>query len=106
MRPIFHGDVTCAARVLLNTPAAQRQLLCRRMFEEAARADVFVRLTGHVHSEFGNGSLMAAARKRELAPEPFLNNAEYCQCLIMVLEFICQEHDMGDADLKISKTIG
>ncbi len=106
MRPIFHGGITCAARALLHAPAAQRRSLCRRLFKEAAAADTFVRLTGQVHSTFGNGSLMSAARKRVLADEPTLNNADYCQCLILILDYIRQEVDTEGIDLKISKTNG
>ncbi|GAA6192299.1 hypothetical protein NBRC116597_22190 [Phaeobacter sp. NW0010-22] len=49
---------------------------------------------------------MAAARKRVLADEPTLNNADYCQCLILILDFIRQEVDTEGIDLKISKTNG
>ena len=106
MRPLFHGDLTCAARALMCVPVAQRRSLCCRLFEEAATADAYVRRTGKVHSTFGNGSLMAAARKRALADEPALNNADYCQCLMLVLDFIRREVGAENTDLKINKTAG
>ncbi len=85
MRPVLHGDVSCAARALLNVPDAMRRELCRRLVQEAERADQFVRRYGRVHPLWGNGSLMAAARKRVLADEPGFDDKDYCQCFEMVL---------------------
>lgn len=45
-----------------------------------------MRKTGRCHPLWGNGSLMGAARKRMLAPEPGFDDPEYCRCFEMVLE--------------------
>lgn len=85
MRPVLHGDVSCAARALFAAPEALRGLLCRRMIREADSAEAHVRRTGKAHPLWGNGSLMSAARKRRLADEPGFDNPGYCQCFEMVL---------------------
>lgn len=88
MRPVQHGDVSCAARVLLRVPEQQRLLICQRMIDEAEAAYVYVRENGGLHPLWGNGSLMAAARGRVLADEPSFEDLEYCQCFEMVLQAV------------------
>ncbi|WP_449284308.1 DUF7742 family protein [Lutimaribacter marinistellae] len=88
MLPVLHGDVSAAARALLRAPVDGRGRLCRRMIGEAAQACAHVRKTGSLHPLYGNGSLMSAARKRELADEPSFDDPEYCQCFEMVLREI------------------
>lgn len=85
MRPVLHGDVSSAARVLLRAPEAQRRDLCERMIREAEAADDHVRRFGKLHPLFGNGSLMSAARKRVLATEPGFDDLSYCACFELVL---------------------
>lgn len=88
MRPVLHGDVCAAARVLLNAPALGREVLCRRMIAEAEVADRHVQRAGQMHPLFGNGSLMSAARKRVLADEPGFDNRDYCLCFETVLRVL------------------
>lgn len=88
MRPVLHGDVSSAARVLLAAPPAQRGDLCRRLLAEAEAADAHVRRSGRVHPRWGNGSLMSAARKRALANEPTFDDVDYCACFEMVLRCV------------------
>ena len=88
MRPVLHGDVSAAARVLLTVPRPERDRLCARMLAEAELADRHVAATGRLHPVFGNGSLMAAARGRKLANEPSFNDIQYCQCFEMVLRHL------------------
>lgn len=85
MRPLLHGDVSNAARALLAAPGSCRADLCRRMIAEAEAADAHRERTGRLHPLWGNGSLMAAARRRALADEPGFDDAEYCECFEMVL---------------------
>ncbi len=85
MRPVLHGDVSNAARALLNVPRAMRHDLCARLIREAEAADLHVRNSGALHPVWGNGSLMSAARKRMLADEPTFDDADYCECFEMVL---------------------
>jgi hypothetical protein len=85
MRPVLHGDVSNAARALLNVPPDLRKGLCARLIREAEQADDHVRRTGRLHPLFGNGSLMSAARKRVLADEPVFDDVDFCKCYQMVL---------------------
>ncbi|WP_420586790.1 hypothetical protein [Ruegeria sp.] len=88
MRPVLHGDVSAAARVLLTAPPANRDRLCARMIHEAELADKHVVKTGTLHPLFGNGSLMATARNRLLADEPGFDDLNYCQCFELVLRHL------------------
>lgn len=90
MRPVLHGDVSSAARVLLRAPPAIRDALCARMIREADLADRHRRRTGRLHPLWGNGSLMSAARKRMLADEPCFDDTEYCACFEMVLRALVE----------------
>ncbi|RBW60294.1 hypothetical protein [Ruegeria sp. A3M17] len=90
MRPVLHGDVSSAARALLNAAPADRERLCTRMINEAELADIYVGQTGRLHPLFGNGSLMAAARTRSLVDEPSFDDFQYCQCFEMVLRCLVQ----------------
>ncbi len=85
MRPVLHGDVSSAARVLLNVPIGVRASLCARMIHEAELADAHFQSTGRSHVMWGNGSLMGAARKRVLADEPSFSSIDYCACFELVL---------------------
>ncbi|WP_170770538.1 hypothetical protein [Ruegeria lacuscaerulensis] len=88
MRPVLHGDVSAAARVLLRVDPLDRDRLCQRMIQEAELADAYVGQTGCMHPLFGNGSLMAAARNRKLADEPSFDDLRYCQCFELVLRHL------------------
>lgn len=90
MRPVLHGDVSSAARVLLNVPNVVRAGLCARMINEAEAADAYFQSTGRSHVVWGNGSLMGAARKRELADEPLFSCLDYCACFEMVLRALIE----------------
>ena len=84
MRPVLHGDVVAAALVLLRLPGSARSEVMRDMLEQAAAADLYRKRLGKGHPAWGNGSLMAVAMRRERAAEPFLDDPEYCRCLITV----------------------
>lgn len=85
MRRVMHGDVASAARVLIGVPETMRQSLCRRMICEAHAAHRYFRRFGRAHLLWGDGSLMAAAHKRRLLPEPGFSDSGYCGCMEMVL---------------------
>lgn len=81
----MHGDVVAAARVLLGVPKGARRSLCRRMIHEAHCAHHYFRRFGRSHLFWGDGSLMSAAHKRTLSPEPGFSDTSYCRCVEMVL---------------------
>ena len=84
MRRVTHGDAISAARVLLRVPGRRREWVLARMLREAGRADKWVRATGRAHPLWGDGSLMAAALRRQPVSEPSLDDAGYCLCLSLV----------------------
>jgi len=88
MRPVLHSDVVAAARVLLRLPDGCRRREMRRLLEQAAVADLYRKRLRQVHPQWGNGSLMAAAGARDMAPEKFLDDPDYCCCLMLVFEVL------------------
>lgn len=85
MRPVLHGDLVAAARVLLATPAGARSERLRQVLAAADLADRYRKRLGRAHPRFGTGSLMAAAGAWPRACEPFLADPDYLDCLIAVL---------------------
>lgn len=91
MRPVLAGDVSNAACVLLGLPQGLRKSACRRMIRQAETAERHRLRTGRAHPQFGNGSLMAAARRYRRVPEPNFDCLDYCACFQMVLtEFLAR----------------
>ena len=90
MRPVLHGDVVTAARALYARPPGQRTALAARLIEEADRADSFRRTSGRRHPVWGDGTLLSAAARCDLAPEPFLDEADYCDCMMIVFEALME----------------
>lgn len=88
MRTVRYSDVSAAARVMLATPPAFRAQVCFRMIREAEFADRFVHRLGKLHPIWGNGTLLAAARRRRLSREPSFSDPEYCACFQHVLSAI------------------
>ena len=88
MRPVLHGDIVAAARVLLRMPRDQRRSELWRMLKHADAADRYRKRLGKGHPKWGNGSLMAVAMGREMVGEPFLDDPEYCRCMVDVFEVL------------------
>ncbi len=85
MRPVMHGDLVAAARVLFGAEPQQRDRVLRALFRAAETADRHRIATGRMHPDHGDGSLMAAALSQRPPPEPTLENSAYCACLAAVL---------------------
>jgi len=92
MRPVLHGDISAAARVLLRVCPQAREDLSRRMISEAEIADRHVLATGQLHPRFGNGSLMMAAFRHLPADEPNFDDTEYCRCVQTILRHLIVFH--------------
>ena len=88
MRPLFHGDLSSAARALLPLKPGLRRFACARMIAEAQAAHRHMDATGRLHPRWGNGALMASARRRRLPPEPGFDDADYRACWQVVLSQI------------------
>jgi hypothetical protein len=86
LRPVLPGDVSCAARALLAVPEAARNSFLETILKGAAAAALHVQREGRLHPVWGNGSLMAAARRFPLAEEPDYSDPDYCRCTVLVLE--------------------
>ncbi len=64
-------------------------------------ADEFVLKYGKLHPVFGNGSLMASARKRQLVPEPDFDNSDYCECFVVVLNELLALRSLEDGSVEL-----
>jgi hypothetical protein len=69
MRPILHGDLVAAARVICPLPSATRKQALQGLLERADAADRFRKRTGRAHPLWGNGSLMGAASACGTVPD-------------------------------------
>lgn len=99
MRPLVHGDVTTAARVLLAAPSVCRRALAARLLREAASADTYRRRSGRAHPFWGNGTLMSAAMAHGPAPEPPLDDRDYLSCLGLVIDALMAERTRRGPDV-------
>ncbi|MCP3969402.1 MAG: hypothetical protein GY717_03620 [Rhodobacteraceae bacterium] len=90
MRPVLHGDVVAAARVLYRMPIRLRPDAMKRMLCQASMADRYRLVTGRLHPEWGDGSLMVAALAKAPPPEPRLDDRDYCGCMAMVFEALVE----------------
>jgi len=86
MRPVLHADVVAAARCLLGVKADKRPALVAELIARSERAERFQRVTGRAHPVFGNGCLEAAAARFFRPAEPFLDDPDYCGCMLTVFE--------------------
>ncbi|MGO4853159.1 DUF7742 family protein [Phaeovulum sp. W22_SRMD_FR3] len=85
MRQVMHGDVVAAARALLPLPVARRRAELDWLIARAEAADRFRKRLGRAHPDWGNGSLMGAAMRGPLPPEPHLSDPDYLDCLAEVI---------------------
>jgi len=87
MRPVLHGDVVAAACALLPLAEEERAPALRGMLARAVAADAYRRRFGRAHPDWGNGTLMAVARRPgQGVREPFLDDPDYCRCMALVFE--------------------
>lgn len=93
MRPVLHGDVVAAARVLYALPEERRVAELDRLVRAASWADRFRRHFRRAHPCWGDGSLMAVALTEDPPPEPRLSDPDYCGCLTMVLDLLAIPRD-------------
>lgn len=106
MRRTLHGDVISAARVLVGVPPERRRWVLERLFREAEHASRFVQQNARMHPIYGDGSLLAAALRRCPASEPWLDNADYCSCLVLVFEAHCSKSFQPRAQETQTGTVG
>ena len=85
MRPVLHLDVATAARALLAMRAAEREDGCQQILRQADVADGYTQARNHPHPVWGNGTMLAVARRYPLADEPSFDDPNYLSCFMMVL---------------------
>lgn len=95
MRPVLHGDIVAAARVLLMLPHALRHQRIQVLIAAARLADMHRLQTGGAHPLYGNGSLMDVASRQPQAPEPLPGDTAYLACLNMVIEALLAARGSG-----------
>ncbi|MDJ0821451.1 MAG: hypothetical protein QNJ09_06525 [Paracoccaceae bacterium] len=100
------GDLTLAARYLLTVPLGARWRAARDLMARADAADRYRRRFGRAHPDWGNGTLRAAAAKRDLPPEPRVDDPVYCDCLILVLEALRNRRGQAEAQEMQRVTVG
>lgn len=86
MRPVLHGDLVAAARVLRGASAGQRAARMRELLAAAELGERYRRRMGRPHPRFGGGSLMAAAGAWPMPPEPALDDSDYLVSLKCVID--------------------
>lgn len=97
MRTPTMGDVVAAARMLLLVPRRRRMRRMRRLVNAARKAERYRRRRGSAHPRHGTGSLMAAAGGWPMAPEPFLDDREYLDCLACAIRALAEVADVAGA---------
>ena len=100
MRPVLVCDLTSAARALLLVKPDKWIELAELLIKNADFGDRYTRRFGHVHADFGDGTLSAAARKRPLAKEPTLDDFIYCECLSVVVRQLMKRRTKADDNVK------
>ncbi|KAJ03208.1 hypothetical protein [Sulfitobacter mediterraneus] len=85
MRRVLWSDVTTAARAVLAARPARRESFAAALVVQASHADKYTRRLGRDHPTWGNGTLLAAARKHALAAERSFDDRDYAQCCMLVL---------------------
>ena len=96
MREVFSSDLTAAARHLLAVPHDLREDVCAQLLREADWADKFAKRMGKPHPRWGNGTLMAVSRTRQMMPEKSFSDPEYVLCFAVILQCL-QRHRAGKA---------
>ena len=85
MRTLLLGDISAAARALLNVPVQSRLSLLDTMIQQADAAHDYHKRLRRPHPLWGNGSLMARANVELQVMEPFASNIAYLDALQIVI---------------------
>jgi len=86
IRRVIHTDLIALARVLLTRAPGERAEVVAQALEETQKAARYRRGTGLAHPEFGDGTLEGWAGKRRRVPEPWVEDPDYADCLILILK--------------------
>lgn len=84
MRPVLYGDLHAAARRLASLAETAHGPVIREMLYRAHCADRLRKRTGRGHPDWGNGSLVMAARSGWPSPDGAPTEAQYLRALASV----------------------
>ncbi|WP_194287128.1 DUF7742 family protein [Tritonibacter aquimaris] len=102
---ILPGDMNAVARALLLAAPSEREPLCAAIFQAARMAETYAARFNHLHPQWGDGSLNAAARRYPLAPEPQLDDPSYIICQQLVLQAMGRGDDHATQGMQQSKEL-
>lgn len=83
MRVPAASEIVLLARVLTRLVPEDRPSIAMAILAEADEAGQHLRLTGHAHAIFGDGSLMARCAQLSPPPEPLADDREFLVCLVL-----------------------
>ena len=87
MRTVTHGDIVAAACLARGIAEDGRCAFILRLLDQAHSADKYRKRTGCAHPLWGDGTLMAVARKNRTAQsEPFFSDVDYLETIATVIE--------------------
>ncbi|MDF1726376.1 MAG: hypothetical protein P1U53_01385 [Sulfitobacter sp.] len=85
MRPVLVSDFRVALRAICAAEEGDRATRCAMIVKGARLADSHSRRVGRPHALWGNGTLLAAAARFDLAPERPLNRPDVLQAAKLLL---------------------
>ena len=91
MRPVQLADLEIAARVLATLPASARPELIAQLCTQAKVADLYRKISGKAHPQFGTGTLMSAASKHALAPRNALCDRDFLASLAALCAYLADD---------------
>ncbi len=83
MRVPAASEIVLLARVLTRLAPEDRRSMAWLILAEADEAERHLRLKGHIHHTFGDGSVMARCHKLCPPPEPLGDDRAFLQCLAL-----------------------
>lgn len=95
MRPLLPGDIDAATARLLTLPEEGWPMAASRLLAEAELAEEWHRTHGRPHPVFGNGSLMAAARRGGSARHPCRLSPPVIRAMLVLLSSIKSRQEAG-----------
>lgn len=88
MRAPAASEIVLLARVLTRLAPEDRHFMARTILAETDKAERYLRLTGHAHPTFGDGSLMTRCAQLSPPPEQFADDREFLLCLILAAKAV------------------
>ncbi len=94
MRVPSASEIVLLARVLTRLAPKDRSGMAMAILAETDEAELHLRLTGHTHPTFGDGSLMARCTQLSPPPEPLADDREFLACLALAANAVLIHSDL------------